>query len=230
MLKFLAVPFAVLFVFLQTCNGSDMSSTNQTNNTEKAADYPRDMPVPEGKTFETATFAAGCFWCVEGVFQELKGVYSVVSGYSGGEIKNPTYKQVSAGATKHAEAVQIIYDPAVITYEELLEVLWKTHDPTTLNRQGPDKGYQYRSAIFYHDEAQKLAAEKTQKEIAEKVWSDPITTQIVAFDIFYDAEDYHQNFFWLNPNQGYVVAVTTPKVRKARKLFKDKLKEGVATY
>lgn len=233
MLKMLAVPFAMLFIFLQTCTGSDATHSSNGNNAVKntaKADYPKDLKIPDGVTTEIATFAAGCFWCVEAVFQELEGVYSVVSGYSGGKIKNPTYQQVSRGATQHAEAVQIVYNPVVISYEKLLEVLWKTHDPTTLNRQGPDSGPQYRSAIFYHNEAQKAAAEKTLTEVAEKIWNDPIVTQIVAYDVFYDAEDYHQNFFWLNPNQRYVVAVTTPKVRKSRKLFKDLLKEGVEVY
>ena len=174
---------------------------------------------------ETATFGAGCFWCVEAIFQDLKGVHSVVSGYSGGDVENPTYQQVCAGRTGHAEAVQITFDPEVISFAELLYVFWRTHDPTTLNRQGADTGPQYRSAIFYHDEAQKAAAEKSKKETeAARLWPDPIVTEITLFRNFYQAEGYHQDYYRSNPNQPYCRVVIDPKVRKFKKEFQDRLK------
>lgn len=175
---------------------------------------------------ETATFGAGCFWCVEAVFMNLKGVDSVVSGYSGGHIKNPAYKEVCNGNTGHAEVVQITYDPQVISFAELLEVFWQSHDPTTLNRQGNDVGTQYRSAIFYHNEEQKRLAEKYKKELDESdVFDDPIVTEITPFTNFYKAEDYHQNYFNENPYQPYCSIIIRPKVEKIKKVFKDKLKE-----
>jgi peptide-methionine (S)-S-oxide reductase len=172
-----------------------------------------------------ATFGAGCFWCVEAVFQRLEGVQKVVSGYSGGHVDHPTYEQVCTGTTGHAEACQITYDPARISYDELLEVFWKTHDPTTRNRQGNDIGPQYRSVIFYHDEEQKQLAEsyKTKLE-AEHIWNRPIVTEIVPFTKFWPAESYHQNYYNNNPDKGYCTLVITPKVEKFRKVFKDKLK------
>ncbi len=174
---------------------------------------------------EVATFGAGCFWCVEAIFDELKGVESVVSGFSGGKVKNPTYKEVISGRTGHAEVTQIKYDPNVITFSELLEVFWSTHDPTTLNRQGNDVGTQYRSAIFYHNAEQKELAQFYLKQLQEqKVFDRPIVTEIVAFEAFYEAENYHQDYFALNPNQGYCRVVIAPKVEKFRKVFKEKLK------
>ncbi|WP_394334435.1 peptide-methionine (S)-S-oxide reductase MsrA [Reichenbachiella faecimaris] len=175
---------------------------------------------------EIATFGNGCFWCTEAIFQELNGVSKAVSGYMGGEVKNPTYKEVCSGTTGHAEVLQITYDPSVITFDELLEVFWKTHDPTTLNRQGNDVGTQYRSAVFYHNADQKmLASEYKGKLDASGAWSDPIVTEITAADTFYPAEDYHQEYFNLNGSQPYCNFVIRPKVEKFRKVFKDKLKE-----
>ena len=172
-----------------------------------------------------ATFGNGCFWCTEAIFQQLKGVEKVESGYIGGKIKNPTYREVSSGLTGHAEAIQITYDPAVITFEELLEVFWKTHDPTTLNRQGADVGTQYRSAVFYHDEEQhKLAEEYKQKLEAAQIWESKIVTEITAATEFYKAEDYHQNYYNLNKSQGYCQMVIVPKLEKFKKVFGDKLK------
>jgi peptide-methionine (S)-S-oxide reductase len=172
-----------------------------------------------------ATFGAGCFWCVEAVFKELRGVTSVTSGFSGGHVENPTYKQVCAGATGHAEVAQVRYDPEQVRYEDLLEVFWKTHDPTTRNRQGADVGTMYRSAIFYHDEQQREAAERIKKELdASGAFAAPIVTEIVPFEAFYAAEDYHQDFFELNPDQPYCRAVVGPKVEKFRKVFEDRLK------
>lgn len=177
---------------------------------------------------ETATLGAGCFWCVEAIFQDLKGVHQVVSGYAGGAVDNPTYQQVCSGTTGHAEVVQITFDPQVISFAELLTVFWRTHDPTTLNRQGADVGTQYRSAIFYHDEEQKRVAEKSKRETnAFGLWPDPIVTEIAPFDSFYEAEDYHQNYYRLNANQRYCQMVIDPKVRKFRKAFRDKLRDKV---
>jgi peptide-methionine (S)-S-oxide reductase len=174
---------------------------------------------------ETATFGAGCFWCVEAVFQQLEGVKTVASGYTGGRIENPTYKQVSAGNTGHAEVIQLTYDPQVVSFAELLEVFWQTHDPTTLNRQGADVGTQYRSAIFYHTPEQKALAEKYKQELdAAGAFNSPIVTEIVPASKFYKAEDYHQNYYNLNSSQPYCSYVITPKLEKLKKVFKDKLK------
>ncbi|RJE74497.1 peptide-methionine (S)-S-oxide reductase [Reichenbachiella sp. MSK19-1] len=175
---------------------------------------------------DVATFGNGCFWCTEAIFQDLKGVSKVESGYSGGQTLDPTYKEVCTGTTGHAEVLQITYDPAVISFDELLEVFWKTHDPTTLNRQGNDVGTQYRSVVFYHSDEQKALAEKYKKELnASGAFNDPIVTEITAFDKFYVAEDYHQNYFNLNGSQPYCNFVIKPKVEKFRKVFKDKLKD-----
>ena len=174
---------------------------------------------------DVATFGAGCFWCVEAVFKRLKGVEQVVSGYTGGHVESPSYKQVCTGTTGHAEAVQITYDPTVISYADLLEVFWHIHDPTTLNRQGADVGTQYRSAIFYHTEEQRAAAEKSKSEAdASKSWKDPIVTEVEPSTRFYEAEGYHQDYFRLNPGQGYCRVVIDPKVKKFEKLYKEKLK------
>ncbi len=174
---------------------------------------------------ETATFGAGCFWCVEAVFQQLEGVHSVVSGYTGGTTVNPNYKAVCMGMTGHAEVVQIEFDPEVISFEELLEVFWQTHDPTTLNRQGNDVGTQYRSVIFYHSGEQQKMAEKSKNDLEKSnTWQDPIVTEITQIDVFYPAEDYHQNYFQLNSTQPYCQLVIHPKLKKFTKEFKDKLK------
>jgi len=175
---------------------------------------------------ELATFGAGCFWCVEAVFLSLKGVISVQSGYSGGYTENPTYKEVCTGNTGHAEVVQIEFDPEVISYAELLEAFWQVHDPTTLNRQGADVGTQYRSAVFYHSEEQRKEAEFYKKRLGdEKLWKDPIVTEIVPFKLFYRAEEYHQDYFANNPNQPYCSMVVAPKVQKFKKAFAAKLKK-----
>lgn len=180
-----------------------------------------------GTTTETATFANGCFWCTEAIFEQLDGVISATSGYSGGETKNPTYKEVCTGETGHAECLQIIYDPAKISFDELLEVFWETHDPTTLNRQGGDVGTQYRSGIFYHNEEQKQKAEKYKAELDKSgAFDNPIVTEITAFSKFYPAENYHQEYFENNENNNpYCKVVIRPKVDKFRKVFKDKLKK-----
>lgn len=177
-------------------------------------------------SLQTATFGNGCFWCTEALFQALEGVYNVRSGYMGGKVKNPTYKEVCSGLTGHAEVIQLEYDPAVITYPELLEVFWKTHDPTTLNRQGADEGTQYRSAVFYHNEEQRnLAEEYKQKLGVSGAFDDPIVTEITPAAVFYQAEDYHQNYYRLNGNAPYCSYVIKPKLEKFRKVFADKLKK-----
>ncbi|MBL7969944.1 MAG: peptide-methionine (S)-S-oxide reductase MsrA [Prolixibacteraceae bacterium] len=174
---------------------------------------------------ETATFGGGCFWCTEAIFKSLKGVETVESGYSGGETKNPTYKEVCSGETGHAEVIQITFNPAVISFRELLEVFWQTHDPTTLNRQGADVGTQYRSVIFYHTPEQKEIAERFKAQLnKENIFGKPVVTEISAFDKFYKAENYHQDYFANNRTQGYCKFVIVPKIEKFRKIFKDKLK------
>ena len=176
-------------------------------------------------TIETATFGTGCFWCTEAIFQQLEGVIKVTSGYSGGHVVNPTYEQVCNKTTGHAECLNIEYDKSKITFEELLEVFWKSHDPTTLNRQGNDEGPQYRSAIFYHNEEQKEKAEKYKAQLDESgVFDKPIVTEITPFDVFYPAENYHQNYYNNNGSQPYCSYVIRPKVEKFKKVFKDKLK------
>lgn len=174
---------------------------------------------------ETATLAAGCFWCVEAVFDDLKGVEDVVSGYAGGHTENPTYQEVCDGSTGHAEVIQIKFNPDEISFKEILQIFFSVHDPTTLNRQGHDVGTQYRSAIFYHSDEQRRVAEETIKEIeADGIWNAPIVTEITPFDKFYTAEGYHQEYFANNPNQPYCTAVVAPKVAKFRQKFINKLK------
>ena len=176
---------------------------------------------------QLATFGAGCFWCVEAVFKELRGVEKVVSGYAGGSVPSPTYEQVCTGRTGHAEAVQIVFDPTVISYDELLEVFWKTHDPTTPNRQGKDVGPQYRSVIFYHDEEQRQRAERSKAALeASGFYRNPVVTEIVAYTNFYPAEAYHQDYYLNNPAQPYCRLVIRPKAEKLRQHFAAKLKSG----
>jgi peptide methionine sulfoxide reductase msrA/msrB len=174
--------------------------------------------------FQTATFGAGCFWCIEACVKDLKGVVSVVPGYAGGHQKDPTYKEVCGGQTGHAEVAQVIFDPAIISYEALLEAFWFVHDPTQLNRQGNDIGTQYRSVIFYHNEEQKNLAQQYLKRLsAEKVWDAPIVTEIVAINNYYEAEDYHHNYFENNPGNPYCQSVVRPKVEKFKKVFAKSL-------
>ena len=183
---------------------------------------------PDGKA--SATLAGGCFWCLEAVYVELEGVEKVVSGYAGGAIPNPSYEQVCSGRTGHAEIVQVTFDPGVVTYEDLLGVFFTIHDPTTLNRQGNDVGTQYRSAIFYHDDEQKAAAEQAIREITDaRIWSRPIVTEIVPLTEFYAAEAYHQDYFKNNPYQPYCQVVVAPKVAKFRKQYFSRLKKQGVT-
>lgn len=171
-----------------------------------------------------ATFGGGCFWCVEAVFQDIKGVHKVESGYSGGKVKNPTYREICTGTTGHAEVIQITFDPAIVSFETLVKVFFTTHDPTTLNQQGADKGTQYRSVIFYHNEEQKTTAENLKATYATELWDKPIVTEISPASKFYMAENYHQNYYNNNPYQPYCMIVINPKVRKMKKYFGEILK------
>ena len=177
------------------------------------------------KQLEKATLGGGCFWCLEAVFQDLVGVEKVESGYTGGDIKNPTYQQICTGRTNHVEVIQVTYDPEIITYADIIDIFWRIHDPTTLNRQGGDVGTQYRSAIFYHNESQKMIAESSKSETdASDLWDNPIVTEVSPLADYYGAEDYHQNYYKDNPNQPYCRVVIDPKVRKFKSNYKQKLK------
>lgn len=204
-----------LFIIVTSCN-----TKNDTLHTDISRINSMAM-----QNLEQATFAGGCFWCTEAVFERVSGVKDVISGYTGGPQKNPTYKEVSYGKTDHAEAVQMFFDPSVISYQELIEIFFATHDPTTLNRQGPDIGKQYRSGVFYHDEDQKQTAEKYITMLTnQRVYSDPIVTKVEPISIFYPAEDYHQDYYQKHPDHPYIQAIAKPKVIKFKKQFKDKLK------
>jgi peptide-methionine (S)-S-oxide reductase len=212
----IAYTFVLVTVFVFGCKESKPESKTES----------KQIMTNQTAKLDTATFASGCFWCTEAIFERVNGVEKVISGYSGGTVANPTYEEVCTGTTGHAECTQIIYDPSVVSYDELLEIFWKMHDPTTLNRQGNDVGTQYRSAIFYHNEKQKEKAEYYKKKLTEeKIWDKPIVTEITKFTKFYPAEDYHQEYYDKNPNQGYCAYVITPKVEKFEKIFKDKLKK-----
>lgn len=212
-----------LTVLLVTFGFSILSSCSETTS---KSNQEKTMSISEKTKIEIATLGSGCFWCTEAIFERVNGVIKVVSGYSGGTTENPTYKEVCTGTTGHAECTQIYFDPNVVTYDELLEIFWKTHDPTTLNRQGNDIGTQYRSVIFYHNAEQKQKAEYYKKKFEEeKIWDKPIVTEITEFKKFFPAEDYHQNYYENNPYQGYCAFVITPKVEKFEKIFKDKLKK-----
>ena len=179
----------------------------------------------DGATTEQATLGGGCFWCVEAVFDELRGVTSVESGYAGGRTANPTYEQVCSGATGHAEVVRVTFDPREVSFKEILEVFFTAHDPTTLNRQGADVGTQYRSVIFYHDERQREVADETIRELNEaNIWDGTIVTEVAPLSNYYEAEEYHQEYFARNPGQGYCRVVVAPKVAKFRQRFRDRLK------
>ncbi len=204
----------ILYTFLLFSGTDDRSIEEVTYKTKTMTEY--------------ATLGGGCFWCTEAVFSEIKGVRSVMPGYSGGKTINPSYEDVCTGLTGHAEVIQIAFDPEVISYKELLEVFFSTHDPTTLNRQGADSGTQYRSVIFYHSENQKQIAEQMIAELnSEKIRSSPVITQVIPFKTFYPAEDYHVNYYSRNPYAGYCQMVIRPKINKLEKSFGDKLKQGL---
>ena len=198
------------------------ASCGQRKNSENTTPM-KNQEIEKGMAL--ATFGNGCFWCTEAIFQQLNGVTKVVSGYAGGKVKNPSYKEVCTGLTGHAEVIQITYDPTKISYPELLEVFWQTHDPTTLNRQGADVGTQYRSVVFYHTEEQKQLAESYKKKLDESgAFDNPIVTEISPLSEYYPAEDYHQNYYKLNGSAPYCSYVIQPKLEKFKKVFKDKLK------
>ena len=210
----------IVFIYFFTSSGCDRRETNAHSEKKTESGVTNNMD-----SLQTATFGSGCFWCTEAIFERVNGVVKVESGYSGGTVENPTYQEVCTGTTGHAEVTQITYDPSVISFDELLEIFWKTHDPTTLNKQGNDVGTQYRSVIFYHNEEQKELAEKYKSELDKSgAWDNPIVTEISPFKNFYSAEGYHQDYYENNPNQGYCAFVIAPKVEKFEKVFKDKLK------
>lgn len=207
--------FSLLVLSCGAQNSSDMKK-NPDMNTDN---------IPAGQ-LEIATLGGGCFWCVEAIYQNVDGVYAVESGYSGGSAETADYKTVCTGTTRHAEVVQVKFNPQIISYGEILEIFFSTHDPTTPNRQGNDVGPQYRSVIFYHSDDQRAAAQKAKEEYAPQIWPDPIVTEISPFETFYVAEDYHQNYYENVGNRNpYCTFVITPKVKKLQKLFGDKLKE-----
>jgi peptide-methionine (S)-S-oxide reductase len=217
------IPVTLMVILAGCAPMGSMTARAVDSQRKKETKRMEQEKSPHGR--ETATLAGGCFWCTEAIFRELKGVEKVEPGYSGGRTVNPTYEQVCTGSTGHAESIQITFDPRVISYRDLLHIFFTTHDPTTLNRQGADAGTQYRSAIFYHNEAQKQVAQKVIKEItAERIWKDPIVTEVTPFTRFYRAEDYHRNYFERNPDQSYCRIVIAPKVAKFREKFREKLK------
>ncbi len=226
-MKHLSFLYIFTFALLSfSCVNLENSAQNKDNKNIKTQNLINNkMNNHKNNNREIAIFGAGCFWCVEAVFQDLKGVYKVESGYSGGTVKNPTYEEVCTGTTGHAEVTRIEYNPKEISFELLLSVFFKTHDPTSLNQQGADQGTQYRSVIFYTSPEQKEIAERIINQLnKEKAYPNPIVTEVSKFEKFYKAEDYHQDYFTNNPNQGYCRFVIQPKVEKFRKVFKDYLK------
>lgn len=215
---------SMIFIFSLAMTTIIACAQTASNKQKNMKDLPKTtVDVPEG--YEIATLGGGCFWCTEAIYQDLKGIHSVKSGYSGGFIDKPTYRQVTSGTTGHAEVIQVLFDPAEISFSEILEIFWSTHDPTTLNRQGADVGPQYRSAVFFHSESQKAEAEFYKKKLEESgAFPRPIVTEITPFSNFYIAEDYHQNYFNDNGMQPYCQFVIKPKLEKFKKAFADKLK------
>lgn len=214
----LTMTYLISLIFL-------FSNCSFTSKTEPKITNKQIINKQMSEKTDTAIFGAGCFWCVEAIFQRLKGVESIESGYTGGTVENPTYKQVCTGETGHAEVTKIMFNPDVISFNELLEVFWTTHDPTTLNQQGADIGTQYRSAVFYLNDEQKMQAEKSKSEIATQIWNGSIVTEITPLKKYYKAEDYHQNYFNQNSDQSYCRFVINPKLEKFRKKFRDKIKD-----
>lgn len=218
-----------IFYFACLLFGGVFTACGQTNTVTAKPDTvttAKTQAMPDPSVLDTATFGAGCFWCVEAQFQMLDGVVSVTSGYSGGSIKNPSYREVCEGTTGHAEVCNIVYDTTKISFDEMLAAFWQCHDPTQLNKQGNDVGTQYRSVIFYHNDEQRKKAEYYKQQLNEKMtWGKPVVTEISAFTVFYKAEDYHQNYYNDNPAQGYCQYVVKPKVEHFREVFKDKLKK-----
>jgi peptide-methionine (S)-S-oxide reductase len=213
-------------VLLTLITFAGLSSCAQKDNNVKTKKENNNM-ISSTTKLDTATFGTGCFWCTEAVFQQLEGVEKVTSGYSGGHVVNPTYEEVCSKTTGHAECLNIIYDSSKISFDELLEVFWQVHDPTTLNRQGADVGTQYRSVVFYHNDQQKTKAEKYKIELNKSgAWDNPIVTTLEKFNIFYPAEEHHQNYYNNNTSEGYCQFVIRPKLEKFEKVFKNKLKKN----
>jgi len=220
------MPNQLLITMILLTGTSWAGCRNMDPDSEQLKLTAQTMQTPNSKGTDTATFGNGCFWCTEAIFESLNGVISAESGYSGGQTPNPDYKSVCTGETGHSEVIQLVYDPAVISFAEVLEAFWASHDPTTLNRQGNDVGTQYRSVIFYHNDEQKRISEQLKKELNEKkVFPDPIVTEIAPFTKFYKAENYHQQYFELNGDQPYCTYVIKPKLDKFKKVFSEKLKK-----
>lgn len=217
---------SIFFVFaLLTIGCSQQEKSLSTKNSKLNPTIDNYLKGKDYSAYEVATFAGGCFWCTEGAFERINGVVDVISGYSGGEKAHPTYREIGTGTTRHAEAIQIYFDPAVVSFEKLLDVLFVAHDPTQVDRQGNDVGPQYRSAVFYHNAAQKQLTEQAiQAQNDSGKWSDPLATEVSAYKEFWVAEEYHQNYYELHPNQPYVRGVSRAKVEKVKKAFKDILK------
>lgn len=216
------ITFLSFFVFA-SCNNAQTTTTSTEIKSEKTENK---TTMSTNANYEVATLGGGCYWCIEAVFQRLEGVEKVESGFSGGQVKNPTYREVCTGATGHAEVIQITFDTTKISFEEILKVFFTMHDPTTLNRQGNDVGTQYRSAVFYHNDAQEKAAKEIIAELNKtKAYPTPIVTEVSKFDVFYKAEDYHQNYYNDNSEEGYCRYVIQPKIEKFEKVFKDRLKK-----
>ncbi len=221
-MKYIKLSFLILITLTSvSCNSNNKKNTN--------TDIPIVLETKQDLSkYETAYFASGCFWCVEAIFESVKGVKEVVSGYSGGKEKNPTYKAVGSGNTTHAEAVKVYYDPKVISFNDLVKVYFGSHDPTTVNGQGPDMGKQYRSIVFYKNDSEKQIIENYMAKIkTSKMYNKPLATQVVKFTKFYDAEDYHQDFEKNNPNQSYIKAVSVPRLKRFQSKYPELLKKGV---
>jgi len=216
---------SILFLFFfgtEACNAPSQSSTQKPDN--EIVDIDTYLKGKDYDAYETAVVAGGCFWCVEAAFQQIDGIVESISGYTAGHLANPTYKEVCTHTTGHTEGVYLVYDPKVISFETILDVFFVAHDPTTLNRQGPDVGESYRSGLYYQSETQKEIIDQKIAEYNDSTFDGNIVTEVEAYDIFWVAEEYHQDFYWNNPNQGYVRAVSRPKVEKVAKVFKELLK------
>jgi len=218
-MRYFALFSALMFISLLSANCNPERQSSQMEN-------PRNRVFQPDSSLEVATLGGGCFWCLEAAYERIKGVKHVVSGYAGGNTKNPSYREVGAGGTGHAEVVQIHFDPQIIGYEEILEIFWTIHDPTTLNRQGGDVGPEYRSIILTHNEPQKEIARRSINETASLLWNNPVVTEIKPLEDFYEAEKYHQDYYDNNANQGYCRAVINPKLKKLKNKFSDRIKEG----
>lgn len=213
----------LLFFFAtEACNTSEQTKPQRPTN--DIVDIDTYLAGKDFDGYETAVVAGGCFWCVEAAFQQINGVVESISGYTAGHTSNPTYKEVCTHTTGHTEAVYLIYDPKIISFEKILDIFFVAHDPTTLNRQGPDVGESYRSGLYYQSDAQKVIIDKKIADYNENAFDGGIVTEVAPYDIFWVAEEYHQDFYWNNPNQGYVRSVSRPKVEKVAKVFKDDLK------